>query len=86
MNETSPSPEPVSSAEETISPAAAKEIRRLAHDLSNALEIIIQSSYLLGTSEMEEGAKQWMGLLNEGVKRAAAINIDLRDYIKRHSS
>ena len=27
----------------------AQEIRRLSHDLSNALEIILQTSYLLGT-------------------------------------
>src|SRR5207248_9628232 len=29
------------------------EMRRIAHDLSNALEIIIQTSYLLGTTEMK---------------------------------
>src|ERR1700680_701433 len=30
------------------------EMRRIAHDLSNALEIIIQTSYLLSTTEMKE--------------------------------
>lgn len=84
MNETSPSPESHSPAE-VIPATVATEIRRLAHDLSNALEIVIQSSYLLSTSPLDESSKQWIGLLNEGVKRAASINIELREYIRRHS-
>jgi hypothetical protein len=84
MNETGPSSKshPPSAA---IPAQAATEIRRLAHDLSNALEIVIQSSYLLSTSQLDESSKQWVGLLNEGVKRAAALNIELREYIRRHS-
>lgn len=48
----------------------AIEIRRLAHDLSNALEIILQSSYLLGTVELDETVKPWVGLLNQSCERA----------------
>jgi hypothetical protein len=84
MNETSPSPSPLSSSG-TIPAPVATEIRRLAHDLSNALEIVIQSTYLLSTSTLDESSKQWVGLLNDGVKRAAALNIELREYIRRHS-
>ena len=84
MNETSSSPESLPLAEK-IPASVAPEIRRLAHDLSNALEIVIQSTYLLSTSPLDESSQQWIGLLNEGVKRAAALNIDLREYIRRHS-
>ena len=35
---------------ETIPGRVAVEMRRLAHDLSNALEIIVQTSYLLSTT------------------------------------
>jgi hypothetical protein len=63
----------------------AKEIRRLAHDLSNALEIIVQANYLLGAMSHDEGAKQWIQLLDNGVAQAAGINRNLRDYIVAHS-
>ena len=63
----------------------AKEIRRLAHDLSNALEIIVQANYLLGAVAQDEGAKQWVQLLDSGVAQAAEINRSLREYIVAHS-
>ncbi len=63
----------------------AKEIRRLAHDLSNALEIIVQANYLLGSASQDEAAKQWIRLLDNGVAQAADINRRLREYIIAHS-
>jgi hypothetical protein len=63
----------------------AKEIRRLSHDLSNALEIIVQANYLLGAMSHDESAKQWIQLLDNGVVQAAGINRSLRDYIVAHS-
>ena len=44
-------------ATETIPEDLAVEIRKLAHELSNALEVIVQTSYLLGTTEMKEPAR-----------------------------
>ncbi len=63
----------------------AVEMRRLAHDLSNALEIIVQTSYLLSTTEMKEPASDWLRMLDGGVQKALDINMDLRTYIKAHS-
>ncbi len=63
----------------------SKEIRRLAHDLSNALEIIVQANYLLGSMTQDEAAKQWVQLLDSGVAQAAGINRNLREYIVAHS-
>jgi hypothetical protein len=63
----------------------AKEIRRLSHDLSNALEIIVQASYLLGTASQDASAKQWAALLDSGVAQAAEVNRVLRDYIIANS-
>ncbi len=63
----------------------AKEIRRLVHDLSNGLEIIIQSSYLLSTSEIPEESRQWIKLLEQGVQQSARINQEIRAYIIAHS-
>lgn len=63
----------------------ALEIRKLAHDLSNALEIIVQTSYLLGTVEMKEPGGEWLRMLDSGVRKALDINLALRGYIKAHA-
>ena len=71
---------------ETVQPAIgsdeAQEIRRLAHDLSNALEVVIQTSFLLGTAELDESARQWHAMLDSGVKQAIEINQKLREQLR----
>lgn len=64
----------------------AIEMRKLAHDLSNALEIIVQTSYLLSTAELKEPASDWLRMLDGGVQKALNLNIALRNYIKTHSA
>ena len=82
--------EPSSSA--PLSPPAqiphelAAEIRRLAHDLSNSLEVIVQTSYLLTLAELKPPADEWLRMLEGGVNKALELNGELRDYIKRHAS
>jgi hypothetical protein len=63
----------------------ALEIRKLAHDLSNALEIIVQTSYLLSTAELKEPGSEWLRMLDNGVRKALDINLALRTYIKAHA-
>jgi hypothetical protein len=63
----------------------AIEVRRLAHDLSNALEIIVQTSYLLSMAELKEPASDWLRMLDSGVTKALELNLQLRDYIKNHT-
>ena len=63
----------------------ALEIRRLAHDLSNALEIIVQTSYLLSMAELKEPASDWLRMMDSGVQKALDLNLQLRGYIKKHS-
>jgi hypothetical protein len=65
---------------------APKTIRELAHDLSNALEIIMQSSFLLGTLDLGENGKQWHQLLDGGVERATAINRQLREALRSEAA
>jgi len=62
------------------------EMRRIAHDLSNALEVIVQTSYLLGTADLREPASEWLRMLDGGVEKAMKLNQSLRNYIKEHSS
>jgi hypothetical protein len=63
----------------------ALEIRRMAHELSNALEIIVQTSYLLSMAELKEPASDWLRMLESGVNKALELNLELRGYIKQHT-
>ncbi len=68
-----------------IAEEQGKEIRRLAHDLANALEVIVQTNYLLGMAELEPSLRQWQQMLDKGVQQATAINRELRDYVRANS-
>ena len=77
---------PVNSASTvTIPEDLAREIRRIAHDLSNALEIIVQTSYLLSLAELKEPAAEWLKMLDGGVNKSLELNLQLREYIKAHT-
>jgi hypothetical protein len=69
----------------TIPAEISGEIRRLMHDLSNALEIVLQAGYLLTTTETDPTIKEWVGLLDGGAQQALAIHRELREYIRQHS-
>jgi hypothetical protein len=86
MTEPKTVPAPAPCSDEIIPEDLAVEMRRLAHDLSNALEIIIQTSYLLGTVELKEPATDWLHMLDEGVRKATDLNLELRNYIKAHTT
>jgi hypothetical protein len=63
----------------------AKEIRRITHDLNNALEIILQASYLVNTTALSDPAKQWMKLLDQGLHQATDLNRQMRDFVRLRS-
>ncbi len=71
---------------ETVIPEdLALEIRKLAHDLSNALEIVVQTGYLLSTADLKSPASDWLLMLDNGTQKALEINMSLRNFIKTHS-
>ena len=84
MSDANQSAAPAVSAAE-IPEELALEIRKLAHDLSNALEVIVQTSFLLGTVELKEPATDWLRMLDSGVRKAMDINLALRTYVKAHT-
>ncbi|WP_433974711.1 hypothetical protein [Tunturiibacter lichenicola] len=71
---------------EKIPEEISVEMRKIAHDLSNALEIIVQTSYLLNTAHLKEPASDWLRMLDSGVEKAMSLNLALRTYIKEHTS
>lgn len=74
-----------SNSTEHIPEDLAVEIRKLAHELSNALEVIVQTSYLLGTLGLKEPGSDWLRMLDNGVRKAMDTNLSLRNYIKAHT-
>ena len=76
---------PATASSQQIPEELALEIRRMAHDLSNALEIIVQTSYLLSMAELKEPASDWLRMLESGVTKALDLNVQLRTYIKQHT-
>jgi hypothetical protein len=82
---TEPTPNPPQNGAAEIPEELALEIRKLAHDLSNALEVIVQTTYLLGTVGLKEPGSDWLRMLDSGVRKALDINLSLRTYIKSHS-
>ena len=80
VNETFPPP-----AIQAIPEDLSIQIRKMAHDLSNALEIIVQTSYLLSTADLKSPASDWLQMLESGVGKALEINQSLRTYIKAHA-
>ena len=72
-------------AEEMIPADLAIEARKLVHELSNSLEVIVQTSYLLSTLELKEPGQDWLRMLDDGVRRAMEINLELREFLKSHS-
>lgn len=63
----------------------AKEIRRITHDINNALEILVQASYLVNSTALTDQAKEWMKLLDHGLRQATDLNRQLRDFVHNRS-
>lgn len=58
------------------------QLRALAHDLSNALEAILQASYLLSQSKLDESTRRWAQLIGNSSEQAAKINREMRKHLR----
>jgi hypothetical protein len=63
---------------------AVTRLRSLAHELSNAIEIVMQAAYLLGHAELDEDSQKWLAV-HSASRDAARINRELRDILRSHS-
>jgi len=64
---------------------AITKLRSLAHDLSNAIETVMQAGYLLGQSKLDDETKKWVGLIDSASRDAARINREIRDILRSQS-
>ena len=60
-------------------------LRTLSHDLSNAIENVMQASYLLAQSHLDDQSKKWLTLIDHAAKEAAHLNREVREILRSHS-
>jgi signal transduction histidine kinase len=60
-------------------------LRRLAHDLSNSIETILQAAYLLGQGKLDANSKKWAQLIDTAAQDAARINREIREILRSQS-
>jgi len=77
--------EPSSDPTSRIPLPISKQLRTLAHDLSNSVETIMQACYLLSQAELKETDKKWLGLIDQAARDAAKINREIRDVLRSQS-
>ena len=58
------------------------KIRTLAHDLSNALEAILQATYLLNQSKLDDDPRRWVKLIDSSSQEAARLNREIRKVLR----
>jgi hypothetical protein len=77
--------EPESATTPQIPLPVSKELRTLAHDLSNSIETIMQATYLLNQAEVDETERKWLDLIDQATRDAAKINRQIREVLRTHS-
>jgi predicted RNA polymerase sigma factor len=72
-------------ASDKIPAELARELRTLAHDLSNALETIVQATYLFSQTGPPENSRRWIELIDQASQDAVRINQKLRKILRSQS-
>ena len=57
-------------------------LRALTHDLSNAVEVILQAAYLLREANLDVDSKKWTDLIEKAADDAARINREIRETLR----
>ncbi len=68
-----------------IPPELNKQLRSLAHDLSNSIETVMQAAYLLAQGSLDETNKKWASLIDTAARDAARINREIREILRSQS-
>ncbi len=61
------------------------KLRNLVHDLSNSIETIMQSSYLLAQAKLDANDRRWIDLIDKAAQDAARINREIREILRTES-
>jgi len=68
-----------------LPPEVTTQLRKLAHDLSNSLETILQASYLLGQLKLDANGGKWTALIETAAQDATRLNREIREILKSQS-
>jgi hypothetical protein len=79
------SSQPKLESEAKIPQEISKQLRSLAHDLSNSIETVMQACYLLNQSKLDETSQRWAQMIDTAIRDAAKINRDIRDVLRSRS-
>jgi signal transduction histidine kinase len=77
--------EPISDGAQKIPLPISKELRTLAHDLSNSIETIMQATYLLSQAKFDDASRKWLDLIDQATRDAARINREIREVLRSQS-
>jgi len=72
-------------ASDKISAELAKELRLMAHDLSNSLETIVQATYLISQAGPPENLQRWVKMIDQASQEAVKLNHKLRQVLREQS-
>ncbi len=72
-------------ASDKIPAELAKELRAMAHDLSNALETIVQATYLISQAGPHENSRRWVEMIDQASQEAVKLNNKLRQVLRSQS-
>ena len=72
-------------ASDKIPAELARELRTLAHDLSNALETVVQATYLISQAGPPENLRRWVEMIEQASQEAVKINQKLRQVLRSQS-
>ena len=78
------SPQPQMEPSAKIPPEVNKQLRSLAHDLSNSIETILQAAYLLNQAKVDGNTGKWAKLIDTAAQDAAKINQQIREILRSH--
>ena len=85
MADAGPLKESMAKTSDKIPAELAKDLRTLAHDLSNALETIVQATYLISQAAPPENLRRWVELIDQASEEAVKINHKLRQVLRSQS-
>lgn len=68
-----------------IASETVTRLRTLAHDLSNSIENVMQASYLMAQSKLEDHNQKWLAMIDSAAREAAEINREIREILRSMS-
>ena len=67
---------------QNLPPDSLKQLRSLSHQMSNALEVILQAHYLLQQSQLSPEDEKWVSMIGKATSEATVVNGQIRDIVR----